>query len=66
MPVARFNLLEDPRDLERMRQLVRMAWAILDSPRLRSIVNERFGTSFTPRVNRLNFRNRRIEFRIAN
>lgn len=59
MPVARFNLLEDPRDLERMRQLVRMAWAILDSPRLRSIVNERFGTSFTPRVNRLNFRNRR-------
>jgi len=59
MPVAHFNLLEDPRDLARMRQLVRMAWAVLDTPHLRPIINERFGTSFTPRVNKLNFRNRR-------
>ena len=53
-PRVSFNMLDDPRDVERMARAVRLAHTIYASAEVSAVVNEVFPTSFSERIRNLN------------
>jgi 5-(hydroxymethyl)furfural/furfural oxidase len=57
-PSVDLNLLEDPRDLERIMAAVKMLFALVVHPALNSAAGDFFPASFSPRIKRLSQFNR--------
>jgi 5-(hydroxymethyl)furfural/furfural oxidase len=57
-PLVELNLLEDPRDLERMMMAVRTLARLVINPVLNSATDDFFPASFSPRIKRLSAFNR--------
>jgi 5-(hydroxymethyl)furfural/furfural oxidase len=53
-PEVRFNLLDDPRDMARMKTAYRFAAALAAAPELAGLIHGTFPASLTERVRRLN------------
>ena len=53
-PRIEFNLLSDPRDLERMKLGLRFANELIGAAPVKRVINEAFPASFSERVRRLN------------
>lgn len=49
-PEVNFNMLSDPRDLERLKQALRLGASTLQRPSLRSVCSVAFPSSYSPRV----------------
>jgi 5-(hydroxymethyl)furfural/furfural oxidase len=58
-PEVRFNLLSDPRDLERMMASVRWAARLHDTPALRAVASDPFAAFYSPRIRKYFAVNRR-------
>ena len=53
-PRVEFNLLSDPRDVDRMKDALRMAYGIYRHPALAGVVHEFFPASYSERIRDLN------------
>ena len=53
-PEVRFNLLDDPRDMARMKSAYRFAMSLAEAPELTKLIHGSFPASLTERVRRLN------------
>ena len=58
-PEVRFNLLDDPRDMARMKTAYRFAVTLAEAPELAGLIHGTFPASLTERVRRLNLATRR-------
>lgn len=52
-PMVDFNLLSDPRDLERLAEAFRLAAAVLLAPSLAGVVSDPFPSTYSARIKRL-------------
>ena len=58
-PEVRFNLLDDPRDMARMKTAYRFAMSLAEAPELAKLIHGGFPASLTERVRRINLATRR-------